>query len=53
MQEDIRTMIQKVVQGKPLEAQESFSKIISTKALEAMQRLKVDTAKEYYNKGQE
>lgn len=53
MNEDIREMIQKVVQGKFLEAQETFSNIVSQKALAAMQNLKVETAKQYYNKGQE
>ncbi len=53
MKEDIRTMIQKVVQGKHLEAQEAFSKIASQKALAKMQELKTEVAKEFFNKGQE
>ena len=53
MKEEIRNMIQKVVQGKHLEAQESFSKVFSQKALEKVQILKTDTAREFFNKDQE
>lgn len=52
MKDDIKTMIQKVVQGKFIEAQEASSRILANKALQKMDELKVKVAKDFYNKEQ-
>lgn len=50
MKEEIREMIQSALTSKPIEAQESLSRIMAQKASDAIQSLKVEVASEMFNK---